>query len=732
MGCELLDFGALIPSRVDCLVAAEPNRDGTATLFTRDEAGGTQEETVPFQPWLLVSGAALAASVPGSAEVVALSGGGIYNQRVSFPGQAEYFDAIKHLKQETGASSSSPMSPYRVVSDLTQQLLSLLPARLFRGMAFAEVRRLQLDIETYTTPGYDFCNASRDGDEIIIVSLSDSTGWECCLSGPEMSEHEILREMVRLICERDPDVIEGHNLFNFDLPYIETRCKKQKVKLAIGRDGSIAKSRSSRFTAGERTSTYKRYDIYGRHIIDTYHLVQLHDVIHRDMQSYGLKAVARYFGVSAPERTYVEGSRISQVFREDPERLRAYAMDDVRETAAISEILSPSYFYQTQLVPFTFQNCVTRGNATRIDAMLVAAYLAENESIPSPQAPRPFRGGLTGSLKTGVFKNVWHVDVRSLYPSIIIAEGLQPRVDGLGVYRKYLTALREFRLAAKDAARAAEGSERDHYDALQGSFKILINSFYGYAGFGRGTFNDFDLAEEVTGRGREILQKMLDSLEGDGANVIEMDTDGIYFVPPPGVADTKVMQARVQSVLPEGIEVDLDTTYKAMLAYKAKNYVLLDHDSKVSITGAALKSRGLEPFQRRYMEELLTALIRGEVSSARGLVAEYAEKIEQHALPVSEFAKREVLSTAPRKYKEKLDAGKTRRSAAYELALASDREYRQGDVVQFYVTGEKKSVAVTDAAKLLSEADAAVRDENIPYYLGKLNKLHKKFAEFLD
>ncbi|MBT4815872.1 MAG: DNA polymerase II, partial [Lentisphaerae bacterium] len=595
----------------------------------------------------------------------------------------------------------------------------------------SDVHRLQLDIETYTTPGYDFPNASRVADEIIIVSLRGSTGWECCLSGPEMGEEKILSETVRLICERDPDVIEGHNLFNFDLPYIETRCKKLKVKFAIGRDGSTVKSRSSRFSAGERTSTYKRYDIYGRHIIDTYHLVQLHDVIHRDMQSYGLKAAARYFGVSAPERTYVEGSTISQVYREDPERLRAYAMDDVRETAGISEILSPSPFYQTQLIPISFQNCVTRGNATRIDSMLVAAYLSADVSIPSPQASRPFRGGLTGSLKAGIFENVWHVDVRSLYPSIIIAEGLQPRVDELGVYRRYLAKLREFRLMAKDAARAATGDEAGHYDALQGSFKVLINSFYGYAGFGQGTFNDYDLAEEVTAKGREILQMMLDSLEGDDATVIEMDTDGVYFVPPPGVVDTEVMQARVQSVLPDGIEVDLDTTYKAMLAYKAKNYVLLDHDDEVSITGAALKSRGLEPFQRRYIEELLTALIRGHDDVARGLAAEYAENIERHALPVTDFAKREVLSTAPRKYKEKLDAGKTRRSAAYELALVSDREYRQGDVVQFYVTGEKKSVAVSDAAKLLAEADPAVRDENIPYYLGKLKKLEKKFAEFL-
>ena len=34
-------------------------------------------------------------------------------------------------------------------------------------------------------------------------------------------------------------------------------------------------------------------------------------------------------------------------------------------------------------------------------------------------------------------------------------------------------------------------------------------------------------------------------------------------------------------------------------------------------------------------------------------------------------------------------------------------------------------------AKLLSEADESVRDENVEYYLDKLNELQKKFAPYL-
>jgi len=49
-----------------------------------------------------------------------------------------------------------------------------------------------------------------------------------------------------------------------------------------------------------------------------------------------------------------------------------------------------------------------------------------------------------------------------------------------------LTDLRTFRLQAKADMRAQKPAEQQHFHALQNTFKILINSFYGYLGFARG------------------------------------------------------------------------------------------------------------------------------------------------------------------------------------------------------------------------------------------------------
>ncbi len=726
----MLNLNDIVRNDLDRIVAVEPEKDGTATLFRRTREDKVEHLSVPFQPWLLLANPALAEELSGVSELIALPGNGIFTIRALFQNTDAYYEALKTLKKVTGKTPSAPSAPYRVFSDLSQQFLSTYPARLFGGMAFGEIRRMQLDIETHAIGEEHFSNPKCPDDTIFLVSLKDSTGWEKYIVSENNNELQLLQELIATIQERDPDVIEGHNIFNFDLNYILTRCKMHKLPFAIGRDGSQPSQRESRFSAGEKIIPFTRCDIYGRHVIDTLHLVNLYDVSHRDMDSHGLKASAKYFNVASPDRTYVEGSQISALFFKDPQTIIKYCMDDARETDALSRILSPSYFYQTQLVPLTYQSVITRGNATRIDALLCAEYLMRNAPLPVPAAPIPLQGALTASDEMGIFHNVWHVDVRSLYPSIIISKQLTPASDKEGVFLRLLTELRRFRLAAKDARKTAPPERRSEYDALQSTFKILINSFYGYTAFTQGTFNDFNMASLITATGREILSGMHDFLVSSGATVIEMDTDGIYFTPPAAQLDMQDMEQKIQATLPPGIEIELDASYRAMFGYKSKNYALLHNDGKITIAGAALKSRGAEPYQRRFISQAITLMLNDKLSEVKSLYEKYVDDIENHRLPISDFAQKENLSTSPQNYADKLKEGKTKRSAAYELALASGKEYKVGDAVEFYVTGNKKTVSVTDNSCLLANAPTDSRDENIPYYISKLQQLYKKLTEF--
>ena len=725
----MIKLDKLVDSKMANVVAVDPDSDG-ASVFIRDN-DAMEVKKIPFKPYILLEKQETLEDSGIEYDMTGLKGSAPLKFLAEFKNTDAYYAALDHLKKKTGRSYSAPGAPYKVTSDLPTQLLSSESIRCFRGMEFPQLRRMQFDLETVTAEGYDFPNPDRAEDEIIIISLSDSTGWELVLSQRDGSEKELLEKFVAAVQERNPDVLEGHNIFRFDLPYLETRAKRHKVKLALGRDGSTFKKRNSRFSAAERAVNYSRYDVYGRHVIDTYILAVLYDVSHRSLDSYGLKSIAKHFGVAAPDRTYVEGSKITECWKNDPDRLLSYALDDVKETRSISAILSPSYFYQAQLVPMKYQDCVVRGNATRIDALFAAEYLINRESLPWPENARRFEGALTRAFHSGVFKNVWHCDIRSLYPSIILANKIQPKRDSLNVFIRLLDELRSFRLSAKDAEKkAADQSEKDYYNSLQTTFKILINSFYGYLGFSQGTFNDFDAAEKVTSRGREILTMMLDSLEGFGANVIEMDTDGIYFQPPENITDTAAMEKDIQAALPDGIEVELDSVYQAMFCYKSKNYALLGEKGEISIAGAALKSRGLEPFQRDYIESVISMLLTGKAGEIEDLYYSYRKAIEEREFPLEKLAKTETLADSPESYRRKLESGNGRRSAAYELALGSSRDYRRGDQVSLYIVGDKKRVSVVDNSKLLHDAPEQ-RDDNIPYYLGKLEELHKKFAEFI-
>src|SRR5205814_366306 len=150
------------------------------------------------------------------------------------------------------------------------------------------------------------------------------------------------------------------------------------------------------------------------------------------------------------------------------------------------------------------------------------------------------------------------------------------------IFRHLLTDLRKFRLEAKAKMRAAKNqAEQRQLEAFQNTFKILINSFYGYLGFGQGHFADFDAAARVTQIGRDLLKKMIDWLNKHGAKVIEVDTDGIYFVPPDKI-DIDELQKGLAKELPPGIEVEFDEQFKAMFSYKAKNYALLTKNDQVS------------------------------------------------------------------------------------------------------------------------------------------------------
>jgi DNA polymerase elongation subunit (family B) len=586
---------------------------------------------------------------------------------------------------------------------------------------------MQLEVLSFSEGG---------ADHIMSIALSDNTGWkELILVDPKKlpdSEHAAIKRLTALIKERDPDVIEGHDLFRVHLSQLVARAKKLKSKLDWGRSGGFLRSRPSRIQIAEKTIDYPKFTIDGRHFVDTFLLAQFYDVGLRTLTGFERADVARHFGFcDSEEISGLTGKELHRAYIDNGEGFRKRALCGVCETKAMSDLLSPSYFIQGQIFPYNYQDVIVRGNATRINALFLREYFRQKHGIPELPMPQTFEGGYTDIFFTGVARNVWHCDVASLYPSIMLQFDCFPVSDELQIFRHLLTDLRKFRLEAKAKMRAAKDpGEQRHLEAFQNTFKILINSFYGYLGFAQGHFADFDAAARVTQIGRDLLKKMIDWLNKHGAKVIEVDTDGIYFVPPEKI-DIEELQKGLAKELPPGIDIEFDEQFDAMFSYKAKNYALLTKDGDVIIKGGALKSRGLEKFQRVFLEEMIKLIMEGKSDAIPQLRDQFEKKIRNREWKIDMLMKTDTLQDSLDKYRAKIAGSARNRAAAYELALASGRAYKPGDQVSYYIKSTPKKVAAYEAARLASEFDPQNRDENVNYYVAKLNELVKKFGDLV-
>jgi DNA polymerase elongation subunit (family B) len=717
------------------LVAFDLADGGRAMRLYRRSGGATVTEVVPFSPFLLLADRELVKDAEGLVAVESLDGPGELRWRARFGSWFAALTARDRCRDRTGQPANVPSAPYLFLSDPVHQYLLQTGRTSFGGLVFGDLRRLALDIEVMTTEGHEFPSAARPGDRIIAVALADTAGFRHVVRGDRLDEAALLAECSRLVRERDPDVIEGHNIFRFDLEYLEARARLHRVTLAWGRTGEILKSRVARLQIAERTIGYRRYEVAGRHVVDTWILAQLHDAGTRDLPAFGLKDLARHFGVAAEGRTYVDASRITQEFAEAPERLMAYAADDAVETLGVAGVLAPPYFAQAQTVPFDYQSCTLRGAAAKIDALLLREYLARGHAVPSPGPVGPVGGGYTAICQEGVARPVLHVDVTSLYPSLMLAKTIAPASDTLGVFPELLGHLREFRVRAKRRARDADDpGERAHLGALQQSFKILINAFYGYLAFSGGHWNDFGAADRVTAEGRAVVTAVLDALTSLGAIPVEADTDGVYFVPPPGhtPADDEPLLERLTGGLPDGIQLELDGRYAAMFSYKMKTYALLDEHGRLRLKGSAFRSRGLEPFQRQIIEEIVRCLVLGRRAEVRAVIDRWLADFAGHRVAPRAFARTETLQESIEAYRERVRAGARPVAAAYELALAVGRVVQPGDQISYYVAGRGANVAVNEQAKLASLWDPARPDENVEYYQTKVREIWDRFRAFAE
>jgi DNA polymerase elongation subunit (family B) len=480
-----------------------------------------------------------------------------------------------------------------------------------------------------------------------------------------------------------------------------------------------------------------RYVAPGRELIDTMDAVMRYGFSTGDLPWRGLKAVARHFGIAGPEREMIRGDQIHEVYRRDPGRVRRYAAADVEEVAGLARILGGAAFALARMAPRRYERLADAGPATGIiDPMLVRAYLRAGTALPAHRdADREVHTGAALHLfATGAAERIVKADVASLYPSLMRAFRIGPRRDTLGALLALVDTLVERRLAAKALGKAAPAgsAERHTHEALSGAMKLVVNSAYGYlaAGGGLTRFADVQAANEVTRRGRDVLDLMCRALAERGVTLLEADTDGVYFAVPATwtEADERRVVSDVAALLPPLVQLEFDGRYRAMLSHEPKNYALLGYDGTLVLKGVAFRSSRAEPFGEQFLRRAITRLLSGDVIGVREIFAATVSALRRHELSTWDVSSRVRLTKSPARYAQLRER---RRELVYEALLGAGRpDWSAGDRVRVYRRTDGEGGVVTEGDDGMRDPQARdPRDYDAEHYV---RVLRETFAERLS
>lgn len=701
------------------IVSVWANREGRAVVWRR-EGGRVVYTEEHFRPWLLATtvadlahlGPALTSASKSNGTMPLIShkilegDAGSYRYLLSardgrFLERALLTGASRRLNRRIKSLSELSDTYYQVGP--VEQYLMQTGRVYFRGLNYEDLHRFQFDLETTALDPHR--------GRIFLIAMRDNRGLATTLDAPHPDdEAAMIKEFCKIVRERDPDIIENHNIFSFDLAFLEQRASVLGIPLLLGRAGGPERleRREETLAIGPEARRRTRYSMPGRELIDTLDAVRRYDFVVRDLPSYRLKDVARYFGIASPERVYLDGPAIFETYRKDPQLVRHYALDDVEEVDGLSRRLLGASFALASMAPRRYERLASAGPAMGIlEPMLVRAYVHAGKALPQQKAQDGstqtlHEGGAVHLFATGVAEHVVKADVASLYPSLMRSFRIGPACDHLGVLLGILDRLTDLRLAHKAAAReAVPGSlEANTHEATQAAMKILINAAYGYMGAGpMALFADMRAADEVTRCGREVLTQVLNALRQAGVALIEADTDGVYFAVPSTWTEEqeRALVAGIGETLPAGIRLEYEGRYRAMFSHEVKNYALLTYENRLVVHGVALRSSRAEPFGERFLRQALLSTMTGDVVGVRDTYLEVMSALRERRLTASDVAARVRLSKTPEAY---LASRGTRPEAAYEALLAAGRtSWNPGERVRFYRARSGASVWIPEESE---------------------------------
>jgi DNA polymerase I len=564
-----------------------------------------------------------------------------------------------------------------------------------------EVAAPAFQVPSPSEPKRPIIAAAIVGDDIKRVYLL-KRGSDVVLSEDfEVIQHEdeisLIREFINEI--KKYAVIYTFNGDNFDLPYLAKRAKELGIT-----------------NTGIRLETDRALLDEGIHI-DLYKLFS-----NRSIQVYVFKN--RYLGYTLDEVSEgLLGEKKIDIGTHDianlpPDKLARYCIQDAKLTFSLANLLDNGLlkllFIFSRISRMSLEEVSRHGISQWIKSMIYSMYRRRNWLIPNSEDVTRIRGSKTFSRaiikgkkymgaivlapRPGVHFKAAVLDFASMYPSIIKrwrisfetincpheeckmnkpVEELPHWVcsKGVGIVPEIIGVLRDLRVKMyKKMAKNERFSEeeRNWFDTVQNSLKVLLNASYGVFGFEEFPLYSPPAAEMITAIARKAIMSAVREAENMSMSVIYGDTDSLFIEDAP-IEKLQELERRVEASL--GIDLELDKVYRYVVLSKLKkNYLGVTEDGHVDVKGLLGKKRNIPDIVKKAFFETLD-----ELSRARN-----KEEFEESKKKIGEIIK---------KYVNRL---RSREFEMEEVCFRSTLNKRLGDYV-------KTTPQHVKAARLLEE-----------------------------
>ena len=521
----------------------------------------------------------------------------------------------------------------------TDRKIKIKDIRKVENDGLAPLKFLALDIECVSLRGGEMPESRKD--PIIMISIVFNEHYK---GGKDLvlstrtdkdvvffeDEKEMLRGLINIIMDYDPDIITGFNINNFDIPYILDRMRENEIYASFGRC-------KKQVTKKQIMSRFK-INIAGRIMVDSFEIAK------RDfsLKRYNLDTVAGE--LLGEKKEPVKRSEIEKFWKGDQEKFRLLVNYSKKDSELAMNLilklnLLDKYIALSKVSGTLLQDILDSGETTRIENLILREFNKEGFALPCrPDGSEvgrreklrriELKGGYVIEPEKGLHSSVLVFDFKSMYPSLIRTFNICPTtlilgddIEGSvkspsgakfvpeskrkGIIPKILEQLMKERQAVKREMKRGDESERTkEMKAEEFALKIMSNAFYGHFGYPRAKIYSLDIANSITAFGRDTIKKTKEYIERKfGYKVVYGDTDSVMVkVPFEDLESIKKageeISKSVTSVLKGIMELEFEKVFKRFLPLTKKRYAAWCFELGKDGWIEGMETKGIETVRR--------------------------------------------------------------------------------------------------------------------------------------